>query len=96
MKGKIFVLTLAILFIGASTISLTKHEAYSDTCFYLPVGSLFTKRAFNYTITQAWTTEQQAQLKSGALNTSDFINVQGWKPYRRPNRMFQAVTRNVV
>jgi hypothetical protein len=88
MNGKIFVLALLVLFIQVDSISLTTHDAFTDTCFYLPVGNLYTTKRFNYTITQAWTAEQAAQLKSGALNTSDFINVEGWHPYRRPNKMF--------
>lgn len=58
MFARIFVLILGVLFIGATSISLATHDAYSNTCFYLPVGDLFEKRGFNYTITQAWTSEQ--------------------------------------
>lgn len=87
MNVKTYILTFFILFIEVESISLTTHDAYTDACFYLPVGSLYTTKSFNYTIIQAWTAEQAIQLKSGALNISDFIHVEGWHPYR-PSKMF--------
>ena len=60
MNGKIYILAFFVLFIQVESVILTTHDAYTDTCFYLPVGSLYTKKSFNYTITQAWTADQVA------------------------------------
>jgi hypothetical protein len=92
MKAQILILILACIFPNVSNMSL-QHEGNYDTCFYLPLGNISTDRHFNYTITSAWTAEQSAQLKSGALNTSDFIHVSGWHPYKHPNHFFATVGR---
>lgn len=91
---KTFILILAIAAFQASAIHIQKHDEYTDTCFYFPLGNIPVDRNFNYTIIKAWTAEQAAQLKSGALNTSDFIDVKGWRPYDGPNRFFSRIAKD--
>lgn len=93
MNIKILLLIFIAVFVQTSTLSLSTHDGNYDTCFYLPIGDITKLEQFNYTITSAWTPEQAAQLKSGALNTSDFIHVQGWLPYSHPNKFFEEVSK---
>lgn len=93
MDLKIILIVLACFFLQASQLSLTKHDGNYDTCFYVSVGNILKDNRFNYTITQAWDAAQAEQLKSGALNTSDFIHVQGWEAYSKPNRFFSEAGR---
>jgi hypothetical protein len=94
MFSKTFIVILAIATLQASATHIQKHDEYTDTCFYFPIGNIPVDRNFNYTITQAWTAEQAAQLKSGALNTSHFIDVKGWRPYDGPNRFFSKIAKD--
>ena len=82
MTMRVFLMILTITVIHAFII----QNYYTDTCFYFPLGNIPSINCFNYTIIQAWTPEQAAQLRSGALNTSDFIDVQGWVPYSDQNQ----------
>lgn len=85
---KLLLLLLACFFLQATQLSLARHDGNYDTCFYSSIGNIFKDNDFNYTITQAWTAEQAGQLKSGALNTSDFIHVNGWEAYSTPSKFF--------
>lgn len=71
---KLILLAVACLFLQASSLSLS-HDSSIDTCFYEPLGPIELNPYFKYTITKAWTAEEGAQIKSGALNSSDFIKV---------------------
>jgi hypothetical protein len=88
MNTKLLILILTALFLQATTMSLTKHDEFSNACFYFPAGNTFETSTFNYTITQAWTSAQVPQLQSGALNASDFIDVKGWLPYTTRSAFF--------
>jgi len=88
MFSKALIVIVSILIFQSSTIHIEKHDLFSDTCFYFPLGDIPVDPNFNYTITQAWTSEQAAQLRSGALNTSEFIDVKGWTPYDGRNKFF--------
>jgi hypothetical protein len=89
---RVFLMILTITVIHASII----QNSYTDACFYFPIGNIPVDRNFNYTITQAWTPEQAAQLRSGALNTSDFIDVKGWIPYsdQNQNKFFSKIAKD--
>lgn len=91
MSIKIFLLILLALFLQVSTFNIATLDGKYDSCFYLPIGNITKDRKFYYTITSAWTPEQAAELESGALNTSDFIHVTGFRPYKRPVPFFAAV-----
>jgi hypothetical protein len=72
---------LLILFITTiNCLSLTHDQALAN-CFYRPLGDIASTSEFTYTITNQWTDSQIPDLKSGKLNTSDFIHVNGWTPY---------------
>lgn len=88
MDLKLLLLLLACFFLQASQLSLARHDGNYDTCFYSSIGNIYKERNFNYTITQAWTADQVGQLKSGALNTSDFIHVNGWEAYSKRSKFF--------
>jgi hypothetical protein len=88
MSFNIILLLLVCFFLQASSLNLNRHDSNFDTCLYLPLGHLNQESSFKYNITQAWTADQAAHLKSGALNTSNFIHVSGWIPYSRPNTFF--------
>lgn len=75
MNQKILLLVFSVLLVQIYGLSLTRHDSYSSTCFYLPLGELDTDPTFTYTITKAWTADEGSQIKSGALNVSDFIHV---------------------
>jgi hypothetical protein len=90
MSMKLILLAVACLLLQVSSLSLT-HDSSIDLCFYEPLGHIDIAPRFKYTITKAWTAEEGAQIKSGALNSSDFINVDGWFPYRQPIKFFEKV-----
>ena len=90
MSMKLILLAVACLLLQVRSLSLT-HDSSIDTCFYEPLGSIELDRSFRYTITKAWTAEEAAQIKSGALNSSDFIHVQGWRSYSEPINFFERV-----
>lgn len=90
MSMKLILLAVACLLLQVSSLSLT-HDSSIDTCFYEPLGHIELDPNFKYTITKAWTAEEGAQIKSGALNSSDFIHVEGWTAYNEPIKFFQKV-----
>ncbi len=90
MSMKLILLAVACLLLQVCSLSLT-HDSSIDVCFYEPLGHIELNNRFKYTITKAWTAEEGAQIKSGALNSSDFINVEGWTPYRKPIKFFEKV-----
>ena len=94
MSMKLILLAVACLLLQVSSLSLT-HDSSIGVCFYEPLGHIETNRRFKYTITKAWTAEEGAQIKSGALNSSDFIHVEGWKPYSEPYTFFERIGEQV-
>lgn len=93
MNQNIFLLVICTIFLQANCLSLTRHDIYSNSCFYLPLGETKTNSDFTYTITKAWTPEQAGQIKNGTLNVSDFIDVKGWKPYGTSNYFLREIGR---
>ena len=90
MSMKLTLLAVACLLLQVSSLSLT-HDSSIDVCFYEPLGHIEIDPTFKYTITKEWTADEGAQIKSGALNASDFIHVEGWTPYEFPFRFFEKV-----
>jgi hypothetical protein len=58
MSPKILILILAVLFINVSSMSFRNHDAFSDKCFYYPVGQITKNPQFNYTVDPAYTFAQ--------------------------------------
>lgn len=81
MKLIVFLTLTLIYLLQAQSYSLTQNNDPFPSCFWRLLRDIDCDIHFTYTITQQWTEAEAAQLKSGALNTSDYIDVQGWTPY---------------
>lgn len=90
MKLLLVVIFAILCLLQINSLSLT-HEQLPP-CLWRPLGDIDSNPKFTYTITKQWTAEEAAQLKSGALNTSDFIDVKGWTPYN-PKKPFEFFTK---
>ena len=90
MNMKLMLLAVACILLQVSSLSLS-HDSSIDVCFYEPLGHINLNPEFKYTITKAWTAEEGTQIKSGALNASDFIHVEGWEAYSEPFEFFERV-----
>jgi hypothetical protein len=93
MNQNLLLLVIAILFSQVSTIHLQTHERYTDGCFYLPMGEIKTNPSFTYTVTKAWTKDEVSRIKSGALNIADYLTINGWTAYDKPNAFLQAAAK---
>lgn len=96
MTPKILFLVFTVLFIQVSSLNLKEHEAFTDQCFYYPVGPIQTNPLFNYTVNPSYNITQEADIKAGRLNASQFIHVAGWTAYTKsqPNFFFTSIGGN--
>lgn len=85
MNQNIILLVIAILFAQATSHVIQIHQKYTDNCFYLPMGEIKKNPAFNYTIIKAWNQDEAAKIKNGTLNIADYVVINGWTPYDKPN-----------
>lgn len=94
MLKQIILLILLVCLHQSSILAIDSVQSNFDTCFWLPLQNLKNDPCYNFTITQAWTADQVPLLRNGSLNTSDFIHVKGWTPYRLPYFFFALIGKN--
>lgn len=88
MEQKIFLIVLTILLVQVGSLSLSRHDGYSSSCFYYPLGDVQKDIDFKYNIRVPWALKQAEQIKSGALSASSFIDASGWASYASPSIFF--------
>jgi len=80
---------MAIIGLISTSPSRSLQTQPLPDCFWRPLGDIPSGN-LKYKITKTWNSTELIQLQSGALNTSDYIHVSGWTPYRhaKPFKFF--------